>query len=75
MNPATQMAAHESRRFEPWRTPRARRLYIANIHYARMILCAMRREAPDAVILPFKLPLAEVARTKAGLDAFEGRAK
>lgn len=56
MNPAVQMAAHESRRFEPWRTPRSRRIY------AVIAAAPERREAPGAVILPFKLPLAEVAR-------------
>ena len=60
MNPAIQMAAHESRRFEPWRTPRSRRLYAA------IAAAPERREAPGAVILPFKLPLAEVARRREG---------
>lgn len=57
MNPEIRMTEHERRRYEPWPSPRSRRmpLYLPQPSYRDL---RMEREfAP-----PMRLPLAEIAR-------------
>ena len=64
MNPTVRMSAHERRRpAEPLH--RCCRIYVL------VTAAPERREAPGAVILPFKLPLAEVARRE-GREGMSG---